>query len=212
MHKFRTAYDNCLSIKYFTKDKEKTISVETIEKVEKKLEYSEPIIEKLSTTEKENFEPIIEKKSESEPIIESIVLEEVISKIEINEVETTIKNSVQTKTEISKKKETEIIADMFENKRSLNEKSATTKKDLATKFKDNPIKDINSAIGLNDKFLFIRELFNNNSENFTKSIDKLNNFENLDQAMQFINNEFHWDAENPAFNKLLELVYRRYIS
>lgn len=227
MQKFRSAYDGCISIKYFAKEIEKTITIEPEIKIENKLEYTEPVIEKISKPETKVVEPIIEnltipeqKISEpvieeelvEEPIIEKVVLEEKIEQVEVKKEEPIIVNTVQIKPEKTLKKETEIIADMFENKRSINERIAPNKKDLATKFKDNPIKDINSAIGLNDKFLFIRELFANNGEIYSKAIEKLNNFENLDQAMQFINTEFHWDAKNPTFNKFLELVYRRYIS
>lgn len=195
LHKFRMSYDSCLSIKYSVN--EKVIPADKIEIVEKKLEYTEPVIEKILV---------------NEPITPKIISEKEKLKIEIQKEEPIIQNIVQSQPEKFLKKENEIIADMFENKRSVNEKIATNKKDLATKFKDNPIKDINSAIGLNDKFLFIRELFDNNSDKFTSSIDKLNNFENLDQAMQYINTEFKWNNENPVSNKFLELIYRRYIS
>ncbi|OFX20383.1 MAG: hypothetical protein A2033_13385 [Bacteroidetes bacterium GWA2_31_9] len=212
MQKFRTAYDNCLALKYSPKN---IVEIETKEpelKTEQKLEYFEPVIEKISITEKIEPEQVIEKEMIQEPIVENVVVKEEVSEIEIEKEKPIIENISQTTPEKLLKKENEIIADMFENKRSINEKIAPNKRDLATKFKDNPIKDINSAIGLNDKFLFIRELFSNNGEIYSNAIEKLNSFENLDQAMQFINTEFHWDAKNPTFNKFLELVYRRYIS
>ena len=58
---------------------------------------------------------------------------------------------------------TEILADKFQNQSFLNEALSQFQNvsDLSKKMQNQPVKDIFSAINLNDKFLFIKELFNN---------------------------------------------------
>jgi hypothetical protein len=47
-------------------------------------------------------------------------------------------------------------------------------------------KDIRSSIGINDKYLFLNELFNNHKSNYEETLDKLNHFSNMDQAKDWI--------------------------
>jgi len=74
-----------------------------------------------------------------------------------------------------------------------------------------PIKDLEAAIDINDKFLFIRELFNGDKDTYDKTIRILNSSQNFNQAFNYINSTFDWDYETEAAHKLLDLVRRRYI-
>ena len=82
--------------------------------------------------------------------------------------------------------------------------------DLSKKLQNQPISDISAVIGLNDKFLFIKELFNNDADLFNSTIDKLNKASNFNNAIQYIDSNFTWDFDNPSVQKLLELVRRRH--
>ena len=73
------------------------------------------------------------------------------------------------------------------------------------------INDINRAIGINDRFLFIKELFNGNQELFNKTIARLNDSESLDDALVYIHHNFSWDDSSPAVKQLLLLLYRRFV-
>ena len=73
-----------------------------------------------------------------------------------------------------------------------------------------PIHDIASAISLNDKFIFIRELFNGNKEQYLETIQILNNFDTYENALDFLINNFDWEEENPHFERLKELVKRKF--
>ncbi len=77
-----------------------------------------------------------------------------------------------------------------------------------------PISDIKSAIGINDKFQFINELFAGSAEEFNDSIQRLNTFESAEKAvLYFVNLEqkFSWKEGNEAAKRLAELVERRYL-
>ena len=44
------------------------------------------------------------------------------------------------------------------------------------------MKDLKDAIGINEKFLFINELFDGNLQDYSEALNKLNAFENLQSA------------------------------
>ena len=145
-------------------------------------------------------ELIIEKPTEKDEITEGIS----DSKIE----------EIQQK--VIKKKQNgnspEIVADKFQSKKFVHDNivKKNIKKDVSTKMQTKPIKDINSAIGLNDKFIFIRELFGNNKDHYHETIQVLNNFDTFDNALEFLNDNFDWESEDPNFERLKELVRRKY--
>lgn len=82
--------------------------------------------------------------------------------------------------------------------------------DLSKKMQSQPISDISTAIGLNDKFLFTKELFNNNTDLYNQTINKLNKANDFNNAIQYIDSNFKWDFENPTVQKFLELIRRRF--
>lgn len=111
------------------------------------------------------------------------------------------------------KDSSEIIADKFQSKEFIHDKIVTKspKKDLSSKIQSKPIKDINSAIGLNDKFIFIRELFDGNKDQYYETIQILNNFDTYESALGFIKENFDWDFDDTNFERLSELVRRKFL-
>lgn len=107
----------------------------------------------------------------------------------------------------------EILADKFQSKKFVHDNISKTnlKKDVSAKMQSKPIKDINAGIGLNDKFIFIRELFENNKEHYHETIQVLNNFDTYENALEFLKENFNWEQDNPNFERLKELVRRKYI-
>lgn len=106
----------------------------------------------------------------------------------------------------------EILADKFHSKKFVHDNIAqkNTKKDVSAKMQSKPIKDINSAIGLNDKFIFIRELFGGDKDHYNETIQILNNFDTYENAIEFLNENFGWDEDDSNFERLKELVQRKY--
>lgn len=65
-----------------------------------------------------------------------------------------------------------------------------------------PVRDIRSAISLNDRVIFINLLFKEDAQAFVDTLSKINAMETLDQAVGFICASFpEWDLSS-------ELVYR----
>lgn len=77
-----------------------------------------------------------------------------------------------------------------------------------------PIDDLKAGIGLNEKFLFIRELFNNDHLAYADAIELLNASSSIEAAEQIIANQllphYHWDLETEAAVSFLHLIFRRF--
>ncbi len=65
-----------------------------------------------------------------------------------------------------------------------------------------PVRDIRSAISLNDRVIFINMLFNEDAQAFVNALTSINAMETLDEAIGFITSEF------PSWDMNSELVYR----
>ena len=73
----------------------------------------------------------------------------------------------------------------------------------------NRISDLNKAIGINDRFLMIRDLFDGDAERYADTIDTLNEFETLDDAMIYIIENFAWNPETEGARLLVSLIERK---
>ena len=88
------------------------------------------------------------------------------------------------------------------------------KKEVAEKIALEPIKDLRGAIGINDKFQFMEELFNKDESLFESSIKTINAYKNFAEAQfwikQNLRNKFNWDDEAKAVIAFDQLVKRRF--
>ncbi len=117
-------------------------------------------------------------------------------------------------TQTIKEHEHKIIVDnLKKEQRTIGELLAEMhqKKDIATLQQLKPIKDLKKAISINDKIMFIKEIFNNNVDKYNETIEKLNNSNNLDEALEYLDKVVSINNENQVLQQLLELVYRRYM-
>lgn len=97
--------------------------------------------------------------------------------------------------------------------RSLNDLFNEQKQDLGEKFQQTKIADLTKAMSINDKFLFIRELFKNKSEEFSHAIHTLNKCENIEEAfdtMEGLKKQYFWDSTSSAYLALCDLVRRKF--
>ena len=96
---------------------------------------------------------------------------------------------------------------------TLGEKMMGEDHSLAAKLQQNPVRDLKSVIGINDKFLFVNELFGGSMEKYNKSIENLNDLKTMNGAMIYLNElkiELQWNSSNEAYQKLAELVKRKF--
>ncbi|MBL4623986.1 MAG: hypothetical protein JKY42_02415 [Flavobacteriales bacterium] len=87
---------------------------------------------------------------------------------------------------------------------------SSSSEDIGKRLQQQPISDIKSAIGINDKFLYINELFGGSSEEFEAMVSLLNQFTSLEEARQSLE-KYGWEKENETTQSFLTLVTRRYL-
>lgn len=73
----------------------------------------------------------------------------------------------------------------------------------------NRITDIRKAIGLNDRFLMIRDLFGGDATLYDKTITRLNEFDDLDECMIYIVENFRWNPDSEGAKLLVSLLERK---
>ena len=99
-------------------------------------------------------------------------------------------------------------------KESLNERLNEQKTELAHKLKAAPIKDLRKGIGINDRFVFIKELFRGDEAVYERSIKTINNFNIYSEAEYWMNRElklkFAWDEDKELVQHFYALVRRRF--
>ena len=95
---------------------------------------------------------------------------------------------------------------------SVNEVIANAK-DSKTNFKQigKPVNDVRKAIGLNDRFYFQRELFDNNANLFNQTLDQINQMDSFDAAVSFLQSNFNWDESNVVTESFIKSIQRRFL-
>lgn len=84
---------------------------------------------------------------------------------------------------------------------------------LAEKIKNNKIADIRTAIGINDKFTFINEIFKGELAKYNQAIEQFNSMSSYDEAIDFIRTSGldTGTAENKqAIARLSEILKRKF--
>lgn len=98
---------------------------------------------------------------------------------------------------------------------SLNEKLNEQKTELVEKLKDEPLRDIKKAIGLNDRYIFIMELFRGDEPMYERSLKTINHFTIYPEAEFWIQRELKlklgWKEDHPAVKQFDQLVRRRFL-
>jgi len=95
---------------------------------------------------------------------------------------------------------------------SLNENMASNKnKHTDIKQIGKPVDDVRKAIGLNDRFYFQRELFDNNANVFNQTLDQVNAMDSFDSAVAFLTSNFKWDAEEEVTTSFFKSIQRRFL-
>jgi hypothetical protein len=77
-----------------------------------------------------------------------------------------------------------------------------------------PISDLKQAITLNDKLLYIKDLFNGYNLAYSEALDILNRFNSFDEAENFLKTSYavknNWDSKPSTAEKFYELLRRRF--
>lgn len=120
------------------------------------------------------------------------------------------------KTHTAEKQESSMLADRFNNvNKSLSETMTASSANcfVGGRMQFQPIADLATGIGLNDKFTFIYELFGNNPAQYEEAITRINKAVNADEA-GWILQKYHsaeWQNKTETLQRLKDFVKRRFI-
>ncbi len=104
-----------------------------------------------------------------------------------------------------------IIAEKFTTESSINENMAGNREpNLDAKLMGQPIDHIGRNIGINDRFLIIRELFDGDSDGFGKLIQDLDGAGSLQNAAERLQTQFNNSPDHEGVAILDKLVKRKY--
>lgn len=99
-------------------------------------------------------------------------------------------------------------SETFVKSQSLNDTIGETKSPEST-VTSGSISSLKAAIGLNDRFLFIREIFGNNTEKYNMIIDQLDKLETQQQAVELLKKHLTLQ-KNETSMKFVDLLKRRF--
>src|SRR5690606_16590923 len=75
-------------------------------------------------------------------------------------------------------------------------------------------RDIRKVIGINDKFLFLNELFNNHKTEYENTLDEINRLSNLDAALQWVQQKSAtktvWDEESSTVQNFIAVLKKHF--
>jgi len=83
--------------------------------------------------------------------------------------------------------------------------------DMESKVIGQTIDNISRNIGINDRFLIIRELFSGDSEKFNNMVSNLDSAEDYKVAIEIINNQFSDNMDHDGVGILAGLVKRKFL-
>ena len=106
------------------------------------------------------------------------------------------------------------VNEIMGQQESLNDKLKENRTEVMHAIKDTPIRDLRKAIGINDRFVFINELFRGDEPMYERSIKTINGFNIYPEAEYWMNRELKiklgWDDTRENVKHFYQLVKRRF--
>jgi hypothetical protein len=135
---------------------------------------------------------------------------------EVDEVESSEEPNEEIEEEVQAVEKPETTQNTSDDKESLNDKiSKLSKSDsLASKLQNQPIQNLKTAIGLNERFLFANELFQGDGAEYQRAIEEFNHLASMDDAVRLIEHKYQpnykWDFDNHTVQNFIHYLQRRY--
>jgi hypothetical protein len=173
------------------------------ESVEEELEAVTP---KIETPRDDNQIPVQEKISEIE---KNEPAQNDIKKSDENKRISSVKQELQMEDEEPVDIHHKRLGDSFLKEKSVNDIIGDDFSKLEHKLSNRPILSIQAAIGINDRFQYIRELFEGSADNFAKTVADLDSMNDIKEAVNYLQNHFKW-KKNETSLKFVNLIKRRF--
>ncbi len=210
-----TAESNTVDLE---KEAEPTIIIE--EDIAENTTVDQETILDQKTTITTDPEPIINTSDQSEGIkVKEEVPEPIVTKEPVFSSDE--KTSFKT-TEVTVQTEEKVVLKSEEINKTIGESFLVEKKsvnDLVSNIQDpnikkplkgKPVGDLTKGLGINDRFMFRRELFEGKTEVMNQTLQQLNEMPDFSSAQSFIQSNFNWDDENDVTKSFLSYVERKF--
>ena len=106
------------------------------------------------------------------------------------------------------------VNEAVEQQESFNDRLKENRTELMHSLKETPIRDLRKGIGINDRFVFISELFRGDEPMYERSIKTINSFNIYPEAEYWMNRELKiklgWDDTKEIVKHFYQLVKRRF--
>ena len=178
----------------------------------KMLEEKEVVKEKALKEEKVMAEVRVEKEEEAQIIAEKVEETHVgTEKVEETHVGAEKEEETQIRAEVREAAKP-ILADKFSSTDRIGQMVTSVKQDelITSVMHNKPISDIGAAIGINDKFYFIRELFSGDSKAYQDTIRRLNGAVSLGEAMKILDDSTVMGSDPAAQSSFVDVVRRKF--
>jgi DNA-directed RNA polymerase subunit F len=154
--------------------------------------------------EPEEPDPYIEKFSEVEPLYLQKIYRELNNENEENQQDSPSLESDGTILSKFKESKPSLVQELEKN-------SAGTVLDFHHKQK---IDSIRKNISIHQKFMFVKELFQNSDNEFNQVIEYLDQCENRDDAIEYLENNYFdtkiWDDEDEVVNDFMMVIDKKF--
>lgn len=101
------------------------------------------------------------------------------------------------------------IADAMSGSKHTLADTLTGPEPLAEQITHSATTSLRDAIGINDKFLLIRDLFAGDDHEYEKAIAKLDSFDNLDDCLIYIAENYAWNPNSEGAKFMMQLLERK---
>ncbi len=131
---------------------------------------------------------------EAEPFIKEVVLSEKTIVIPVEKPTNAVNSEIPTQT--------------------INDLLKTSQTTIAGNYSQQPIKDLKSVINLNDKLLFVKDLFNGYSLAYSEAIELLNRCNSMEAADNLLKLNYaaknRWSDKQATVDQFYEILNRRF--
>lgn len=179
------------------------LNTETVEQVE--LDIPEPVAEpepvvELEPEPMEEPDPVVEPEpvEEPEPVVETVAEPEPV--VEEDDDDLPLFAEPESIFEAAQKaqKPRKAMIDVMEDKEA-----------WRTDMPGAPVRDVLSAISLNDRVQFINVLFDEDPSKFQQARARINSMNTLDEAVAYITSTFNWDMSSQVVYRFMMAVRRK---
>ena len=154
---------------------------------------------------------VVAEQARPEPVVETPAPEIVAEEPEKPLPQAQVDTEQEAEAELIEEKDSGTIAEKFAVKSSINENMAGSRdQEAESKVIGPPIDNIGRNIGINDRFLIIRELFDGDSDGFGKLVSDLDNAGSIHDANQRLSSQFKDSPNHEGVGILSILLKRRF--